>query len=133
MVNPSELRIGNQVLLKSNNRINRVACTFQHFAKMEGEGIKDFFPVVFKPELLEKIGFSENMKYPLRPDAREFRLLLPVMGPHTNEIVVYFKSNGEAFGRLIVNSATGSNNFYHLHQLQNIYFAITGQELAIPA
>ena len=93
--------------------------------------IKDLFPVVLKPELLEKCGFIENKNYALLPDAREFKLVLPVIGNAQNEIHAYVKNNKECFGRATINNLPISNNFYHLHQLQNLYFALTGEELSI--
>jgi hypothetical protein len=31
----------------------------------------------------------------------------------------------------MVNGAIASNNFFRLHQLQNLFFALTGQELPV--
>src|SRR6476469_71856 len=98
---------------------------------MMSKGQKDFFAIVLKAELLEKCGFIENKDYPLLPDAREFRLVLPVIGNHKNEILAYIKNNKECFGRAVVNGFTASNNFYHLHQLENLYYSLTGEELRV--
>ena len=128
MININELRTGNHIMQKINNRIVIVTCTAEHFeliAKRE----RDVFPIVLKAELLEKCGFIENKDYPLLPDAREFKLVLPVIGNHQNEILAYIKNNKECFGRAVVNGFTASNNFYHLHQLENLYYALTGEEL----
>ena len=108
-----------------------VSCTLEHFALVaRGEG-NVLFPVVLKPELLERCGFAENMDYALRPQAREFRLVLPVMGSSNNEIMGYVKSNGECFARAMVNGAVVSNNVHQLHQLQNLYHALTGLEMEL--
>lgn len=106
-------------------------CGFEHFDLLSKGDHKNMFPVVLKPEILEKCGFSENMKYPLRPEAKEFILILPVIGESQNELRVYIKSNGESFGRAMTNNIVVSNNFYHLHQLQNLYVALTGQEMEL--
>jgi hypothetical protein len=87
--------------------------------------------VVLKAEILEKCGFVENKDYPLLPDAREFILVLPIIGNNKNEIRAYIKNNKECFGRVTVNNLPVSNNFYHLHQLQNVYFALTSEELKV--
>jgi hypothetical protein len=131
MIQATELRLGNYIMHKANNKISTVKCTFQHFELMANDA-KDFFPVMLKPELLQKCGFIENTDYPLLPEAREFVLILPVNGSNKNEIFGYVKSNKECFARASVNSAVASNSIYTLHALQNLHFALTGQELNIP-
>ena len=131
MINPNEFRFGNYLLQKINNRIVPVSYNVSHVELVIKGELKDLFPLVLKPELLEKAGFVENKDYPLLPDAREFRLVLPVIGSQQNEICAYVKNNKECFGRAVVNGFPASNNFYNLHQLQNLYFSITGEELAI--
>jgi hypothetical protein len=131
MILVQEFRIGNYLLQKQANKIVMTPCTADHLAlAARGEGAA-FYPVVLKPELLERCGFVENMKYALRPQAREFGLVLPVMGNANNEIKGYVKSNGECFAHAMVNGASVSNNVYQLHQLQNLHYALTGAELAV--
>lgn len=131
MINASELRLGNYILFKVNTRIAPARCTYLHFDLLsKGQG-KDLFPVALKAETLERCGFIENKEYPLLPGAREFKLVLPVIGSGANEIVGYVKSNGECFARAAVNGAPVSNNFLHLHLLQNLYFALTCEELHV--
>lgn len=131
MINANELRLGNYILQKINTRIAPVKSTFQHFEILQNGSGKDLYPVTLKAEILEKAGFSENNDYPLLPDAREFILVLPVIGNNKNEIRAYIKNNKECFGRAVVNGLPVSNNFYHLHQLQNLYFALTNEELEV--
>lgn len=131
MINENELRLGNYILQKINTRIIPVKFTHQHFELLKVGNTKDLFPVILKAEVLEKCGFSENKKYPLLPEAREFILVLPVIGNATNEIRAYIKNNKECFGRATINNLPVSNNFYHLHQLQNLYFALTAEELDV--
>lgn len=131
MINENELRLGNYILQKINTRIISVKFTHQHFELLKVGNTKDLFPVILKAEVLEKCGFSENKKYPLLPEAREFILVLPVIGNATNEIRAYIKNNKECFGRATINNLPVSNNFYHLHQLQNLYFALTAEELDV--
>lgn len=108
-----------------------VPCTPSHLVQATGADAASLYPVVLKPELLERCGFQENMDYPLRPQAREFRLVLPVIGSNKNELAGYVKSNGECFVRALVNDAVASNNVHQLHQLQNLHYALTGEELAL--
>ena len=131
MIATTELRIGNYILQKVHTRIMPVKFGFKHFELLVQGGDKDLFPLVLKPEILEKCGFGENRDYPLLPEAREFILVLPVIGSNRNEIRAYVKNNKECFGRATVNDLPVSNNLYHLHQLQNLYHALTGQELAV--
>jgi|SRR5215203_2853605 len=131
MINENEIRLGNYVLQKVNTRIVPVKCTYQHFELLNTGNAKDIFAVTLKAEILEKSGFIENKDYPLLPDARELILALPVIGNNKNEIRAYIKNNKECFARAVVNNLPVSNNFYTLHQLQNIYFALTSEELKV--
>jgi hypothetical protein len=87
--------------------------------------------VILKAEWLEKSGFVENREYALLPSAREFKLVVPINGSQENVIAAYIKSNGECFARAMVQGVPSSNPVYHLHQLQNLYYAMTGEELVI--
>lgn len=131
MVKSNEFRIGNFIMHKTGVRILTVPCTFQHFELMAKDGGKDLFPVVLSPAILEKYGFVENKKYALLPESREFILVLPVMGSGDIEIRAYVKANKECFGRAMMNNLPLSNNFFQLHQLQNLYQALTGKELEV--
>jgi len=131
MIKVNELRLGNYILQKINNRIVPAKCTHQHFQMLDTGNGKDIHPLILKAEILEKSGFLENKDYPLLPDAREFILALPVIGNNKNEIRAYIKNNKECFARAAVNNLPVSNNFYHLHQLQNVYFALTNEELKV--
>ena len=131
MIKANEFRLGNYVLQKKNNRVSTAVCSYEHFEMMAKNDLKDLFAVVLKSELLQKCGFNENVDYPLLPDAREFILLLPVNGSHKNEIHAYIKNNGECFARATLDGAPASNSIYFLHQLQNLYYSLTGEELLV--
>jgi hypothetical protein len=131
MINANELRLGNLVLHKYNGKISMVPCNYFHFDLLGKGDTASFYPVVLKPELLLKRGFIENKDYPLAPQSRELILVLPVIGNNKNEIYGYVKNNGECFVRAAVNGAVASNNFFHLHQLQNLFYMLTGEELQL--
>lgn len=131
MIKAQEFRLGNYLMHKTGVRILTVRCTFEHFALMAKGGEKEMFPVVLSAPILEKCGFAENKKYALLPESREFILVLPVMGSGEMEVRAYVKNNKECFGRVMLHSVPVSNNFYHLHQLQNVYFSLTGKELEL--
>jgi hypothetical protein len=131
MINVHELRLGNYILQKQQNRISMVRFGYQHFELVSKEGTKDLYPVALKPEILEQCGFRENGDYPLLPKAREFIMVLAVPGSSSNEIRAYVKNNQECFGRAMTGGMPSSVNFYHLHQLQNIFHILTGEEIII--
>lgn len=131
MINSSEFRLGNYLMHKTGVRILTMPCTLLHFELMAKDGGKDLFPVVLSPANLEKSGFIENKKYALLPQSREFILVLPVMGSGAIEIKAYVKNNKECFARAMVNTLPITNNVHHLHSLQNLYYALTGEELTI--
>ncbi|MDB5191840.1 MAG: hypothetical protein JWQ96_1403 [Segetibacter sp.] len=131
MIDLSELRLGNYILHKAGVRILPVKATFQHF-DIQAKGFsKDIFPIGLKPDMLQKCGFIENIKYYLYPEGREFVLTLPVMGNNKNEIYAYINTNKESYARATVNDLVISNHFYNLHQLQNLYYALVGKELDV--
>ena len=108
-----------------------VRCGTEQLTLIAAGNAKDFFPVVLTPELFIKAGFIENKDYPLLPAAREFKLVIPVLTDNATEIQGYVKNNKECFARLAVNKFIASNPVYHLHQLQNLFFVLTGEELVI--
>jgi hypothetical protein len=131
MVKSNEFRLGNYLMHKTGVRILTVPCAFQHFELMAKDGGKDLFPVVLAPANLEKAGFIENKKYALLPESREFVLVLPVMGSGDISIKAYVKNNKECFARIMMNNVPISNNVYHLHQVQNLFYSLVGQEMPL--
>ena len=111
MINPNEFRFGNYLLQKQLNRILPARFNASHMESIARGETKDLFPLVLKAEILEKSGFTENKEYPLLPEAREFKMVLPVIGNQQNEICAYIKNNKECFGRAMVNGLPASNNF----------------------
>lgn len=131
MVKSNEFRLGNYLMHKTGVRILTVECTYQHFELMNKDGGKDLFPVVLSPAILEKCGFIENKKYALLPESREFILVLPVIGSGDVNIKAYVKNNKECFARAMMNNLPISNNIFHLHQLQNLFHALTAAEVEV--
>jgi hypothetical protein len=131
MIDATELRIGNYVLHKASVRILPVRLTLQHFELLAKGHAKDFFPIALKPDTLKKCGFIENEKYYLYPEGREFVLTLPIMGNNRNEVYAYVNTNKESYARALVNDVVITNNFYNLHQLQNLYYSWLGKELEV--
>lgn len=131
MIEATELRLGNYVLHKSGVRILPAKCTFQHLELLAKGLAKDFFPIAFKADTLQKCGFIENKKYHLYPDAREFTLTLPVKGNNKNEVYAYINANNESYARATINDLVISNHFYYVHQLQNLFYILVGKEMEL--
>ncbi len=129
MVNANELRLGNYILCKTGVRILPTPVGFQHFELLAKGLAKEMFAMPLKPELLIKIGFIENKEYYQLPDGKEFILALPVIGNNANQIRAYVNSKEVCYARAILNEMVISNNIHQLHQLQNLYYALTGTEM----
>ena len=122
MIQANELRIGNWVLAKplfgNNKKVEhlRVASPNEIFRCYNNP--KDFHPIPLTPEILEKCGFSML-------DKESFIL------EHKDGIIRL--ENDGSFGILgnkyELGWASRSNLCKHFHQLQNLYYALTGQEL----
>jgi hypothetical protein len=128
MIKAEELRMGNTVLYKAAGRIRPVPLDAALFAQLLQDAA-DFFPVVLKGEHFEKAGFTENKDYALLPTAHEYIRVLAVPGSAHIELRGYTKTNGESFARALVNNAPASRNVFHLHALENLYHALTGEAL----
>lgn len=115
---PQELRIGN--LVYANGETIRVtAINFDHLLKsvdvdewyVSDEKLSDLHPITLTPEWLERMGLLNH----------EF------MGVYE---VVQLKSDGSKYGLYVEGQWTGTD-FQYVHELQNLYFSLTGQEIEI--
>lgn len=106
MIHPNELRIGNWVNYPFGG----------HAQIRNGLWIDDAyeaaaFPIPITPEILEKCGIKRTGNFSI--------IKWFMVGP----FVFYFEDN------FLYWEADKSVNVQHLHQLQNLYFALTGKEL----
>jgi len=117
----NELRIGN--LLMYGNRMAVVSAIFKSHFRCEsleqidfGNSLQsNFQPIPLTPEILEKCGFDN--------DDNDF---LNTIDERSSLHINLEKQ------RTLIESYDGIiklNNIKHLHQLQNLYFALTGEEL----
>ncbi len=111
MINVNELRIGNFV--SNGNPV-----TVEHYFLQDS--FADFDPIPITPEILEKCGF-ENFAFE------------------------YIHESGVSLENMRGNDGPGQPDYFylsfvfknasveikHLHQLQNLYFALTGEELKV--
>lgn len=127
MIEPNELRIGNLVI--GNIVYEGKVLTFERFNESLnvvffsdgsewgiGEYLTDIQPIPITEEWLLKFGFSieDNNSYQLDTD-----LGFSIWG-----------RIGQAFN-VYVNSDSIGNEKQYVHELQNLYFALTGKELKL--
>jgi len=109
----NELRIGNLILDEEFDIIYTVDLDFFHDLVSGGFLMADLIPIPLTNEWLVKFGFEKNETY------------------------TYLKKN-----KFIIDLNENMSNYYlcdidirvdikHVHQLQNLYFALTGEELKI--
>lgn len=118
MIQPNELRIGNWVKINGVNLI----VTPELFCLIISGDIAPPKPIPITPEILEKAGFykEEGTIECWTKNDPEFSIC---------------KTLGEGFLFCQLSCDTvsiiGKSKIEYLHQLQNLYFALTGQELPI--
>ena len=122
----SELRIGNLLIFSNMIQPDRIIAVDRRFfssASIE-EGSGDFEitpyyqPIELTPEILEKAGFVTIGRYAIGVGGYNVFAKGRIELLQPNEGDPYILAFYEA-------------KITHLHQLQNLYFALTGQELAI--
>ena len=74
-------------------------------------------PILLTPEILEKCEFKKG-------DYHQNYYYHTSLSPH---IVIY----SDGFLMEVVDDIRVSESFHYLHQLQNLYFALTGEELKV--
>jgi len=127
MITANELRIGNWVAMdKEFNQIRRDDFEMANYIE------STFEPIPLTPEILEKAGFEKDIYMRTKDviSSIRFTRYLNAIG-----IIINIKllKNGKT---LIMFSGCEKrlidpNYIKHLHQLQNLYFALTGEELAV--
>lgn len=125
MINANELRIGNWV--RYGNRLFQIEAISRSLPCLNtdefGIGVVDWNninPIPLTPEILEKCGLKNGNS---ELDRNVFY--------STNKHLAQFSVNiSGSFGIYVgVFIALRSVHLEHLHQLQNLYFALTGEEL----
>lgn len=111
----TELRIGNWV--KYAGTITPVQIEAGSFINVENK-VEAFDPIELTPSILEQCGFAkpqnEDELYFIKGDCAD----------------VFFYNDENGFECHVGNELT-YNHIKHLHQLQNLYFSLTGEELKI--
>lgn len=117
----TELRIGNycKEITPCRNRITQVSK--DHFIDMD-QGEIDLFPIPLTEEWLVKFGFGKS-------DEHEMSLEVDIIGLKECDVTIFYDYH---FKRFTLDSEFGTQLIPHIkyvHQLQNLYFALTGEEL----
>ena len=112
MINTKDFRRGNLVLF--NHEIRRLDTIGQNSAYIEGNGIEftqsdKIKPVKLQPHILQMFGFNRVFK-----------------GGTAYKYKEYWIYDFEEYG---IFSGVGHIELKYAHQLQNLYFAFTGEEL----
>lgn len=118
-MNYKELRIGNAIMhqgdmVTADSMSDSVVIIIRH-----GEIVTSYFdeinPIPLTPELLERAGFVKQFGYWQRHE------------PHFDMFSIWEYDNDF---EVILND-TLVTRVAHLHQLQNLYYALTGEELNV--
>lgn len=80
--------------------------------------LSELEPIPLTPEILEKAGFEED----------KLHECYVIWNSVSNVAIEFFDNQLQLVGQ---NSAEEIGHIKHLHQLQNLYFALTGEELNI--
>lgn len=112
MIQANELRIGNCFLNPNTGKVIR--CTCEDISDIQN-GYKTRLPIPLTPEILEKCGFKHTWG-----DIYELEDGFGVYASLRNGWMVSQSRD--------ISNIKGAD---YLHQLQNLYFALTGEELKI--
>jgi hypothetical protein len=125
MIQANELRIGNYVALKGGDIVpiadgGILAINQKRF---------ECYPIPLTPEILEKCGFDvvhkTNNHYAINdPNGIKDSHKISVFPTINNQWHIAFSDTLNGY-----NDYTPTTKIQYLHQLQNLYFALTGEEL----
>jgi hypothetical protein len=120
-MNAKELRIGNMVIDHEWNYYHRVKATELSFGDEDG-GI-GFEPIPLTEEILLRCGFKKVYDGKQMSELKFGNILVAIA---SDSIQLYF-----FFGEEMQLIFDDHSAFQYLHQLQNLFFALTGKELQV--
>ena len=115
MIQANELRIGNYVSYK-NERWIKVGYHEIRYAVLYPDN--SYYPIPLTPEILEKAGFVKTGRYAIGAGG--------YITYEKDRVVLLHPKKGHPFVLAFHETQVQS-----VHQLQNLYFALTGEELPI--
>lgn len=121
-----DLRIGNYIDYETEREIVTMQTTYEYL-RLIHNGNKNFKPIPLTEEWFLKFGFEK-----LATDE-------PFFKRHKIEVLKYSKGNFFLLGGNHITYGIGLHdiwqgmeiNIQHVHQLQNLYFALTNEELTL--
>lgn len=123
MIDARELRIGNWVSCELEGKTHQVQITANDFVAYMLKPIDFFKPIPLTPELLEKAGFKivvgQAFTATAYKDGVELHFLYPAID-ESLEVVFGFKN---------LEGQKKRRKMKYLHEVQNLIFSLTGQEL----
>lgn len=159
MIRANELRIGNIVYAQENQTLPKDVRNNYPKGNIEVEDIiqhdginmcrcdcaayrfEDIEPIPLTPELLVKCGFYrtiDKVKYPNSIDELRLPIVTDEFKKYTFKSMSLIFSHSGDFGFNYIHDINDGNtvdddtylpNIKYMHQLQNLYFALTGEEL----
>lgn len=124
MINPNELRIGDFVI----DRYNDCICIDEYWMEvfMAIRDYESLQPIPLTPEILEKCGFDKQ-----EHGSGNFKAVSQCKQIESSyERTSIDHWNGKTF-LTDIDGGTVGEELKSLHQLQNLYFALTGEELKV--
>ena len=119
MINANELRIGNFIGDKQRPYFPITLDNIKYF--------HTFLPIPITPEILEKCGFKKNRNNEMAIEINNISGHLELNEGGCNYFYPSFTQTPQGGEERTVYF----NRIQSLHQLQNLYFALTGEELTI--
>ena len=119
MIAANELRIGNNVVWDNPilNIKEQIQINCEDFELITNKNLGNkYHPIPLTPEILEKCGFDSDWSY----DIPKYQ---------KNNFIMFW--DGETLSASFGHMVDLSVYLKHLHQLQNLYYALTGEELTI--
>lgn len=137
MIKPNEIRIGNLVNWEAEHLgggVSKVISVGEHYFEAESlqglyireiENSNNIEPIPLTPEWLESIGMKKRFS---SDDCNiwDIKEELKPLPTRNKTFTLALIDKGWVYP-----TAPGAVPFHYVHQLQNLYFALTGEELAI--
>lgn len=138
MIDPKELRIGNTIKTNcsSSAEIYSIASdnTFNHYNDgyviSSNSDLEDAKPIPLTSEILNKCGFTWNQHW-LEKDLSFCNWWMRFSNGRYDHLSIFQYQNADRNESTVTRIDFGRNRPEYLHQLQNLYFALTGEELKI--
>lgn len=132
MIKANELRIGNWLFGMFNTNDGFIMQPLEISPDVISEiyeGVSDYQPIPITEEWLLRFGFEKKKLYPHIPTNDDYEL---TKWANQRDICFLYLSKFKTLSCLandVGESSTVRFDIKYVHQLQNLYFAITGEEL----